>query len=82
MFYFFMEYADLPVKGAVPVFTFQAVTPRNVVGLDLSKAGEEWTGSNESFLMLISGSPGSTAGGLEDDNTGSPLRIGTFCVCT
>ena len=66
VFYFFMEYADLPVKERFLSSFFQAVTPRTAGfnTTDLSKMGEGGQVLMV-FLMLIGGSPGSTAGGLK-----------------
>lgn len=66
VFYFFMEYADLPVKERFLSSLFQAVTPRTAGfnTTDLSKMGEGGQVLMV-FLMLIGGSPGSTAGGLK-----------------
>lgn len=62
----FFEFADLTQKERLLSSFFQAVTPRtagfNTVELtDLSEAGQFITIA----LMLIGGSPGSTAGGLK-----------------
>ena len=61
-----MEYADLPVKERFLSSLFQAVTPRTAGfnTTDLSKMGEGGQVLMV-FLMLIGGSPGSTAGGLK-----------------
>ena len=63
---YFYEFADLTRKERLLSSLFQAVTPRtagfNTVELtDLSEAGQFITIA----LMLIGGSPGSTAGGLK-----------------
>ena len=66
MYFYFFEFADLTRKERLLSSLFQAVTPRtagfNTVELtDLSEAGQFITIA----LMLIGGSPGSTAGGLK-----------------
>mgnify|MGYP002607833250 CR=1 FL=1 len=66
MYFYFFEFADLTRKERLLSSLFQAVTPRtagfNTVDLtDLSEAGQFITLA----LMLIGGSPGSTAGGLK-----------------
>lgn len=66
MYFYFFEFSDLPQKERILSSLFQAVTPRtagfNTVELtDLSETGQFVT----VVLMLIGGSPGSTAGGLK-----------------
>lgn len=66
MYFYFFEFADLTRKERLLSSLFQTVTPRtagfNTVDLtDLSEAGQFITIA----LMLIGGSPGSTAGGLK-----------------
>ena len=66
MYFYFFEFDDLTRKERLLSSLFQAVTPRtagfNTVELtDLSEAGQFITIA----LMLIGGSPGSTAGGLK-----------------
>ena len=66
MYFYFFEFSDLPQKERLLSSLFQAVTPRtagfNTVELtELSEAGQFIT----VVLMLIGGSPGSTAGGLK-----------------
>ena len=66
MYFYFFEFADLTRKERLLSSLFPAVTPRtagfNTVDLtDLSEAGQFITIA----LMLIGGSPGSTAGGLK-----------------
>ena len=66
MYFYFFEFADLTRKERLLSSLFQAVTPRtagfNTVDLtDLSEAGQFITIA----LMMIGGSPGSTAGGLK-----------------
>lgn len=66
LFFFFADFADLPMKERVLGSLFQAVTPRtagfNTADLTLM------TGAGQAIiivLMLIGGSPGSTAGGMK-----------------
>ena len=66
IFFFFADFADLPMKERVLGSLFQAVTPRtagfNTADLTLM------TGAGQAIiiaLMLIGGSPGSTAGGMK-----------------
>lgn len=63
---FFFEYAGYPLKERLLLSFFQAVTPRtagfNTASMpDLSNAGRMMVIA----LMLIGGSPGSTAGGMK-----------------
>ena len=81
MYFYFFEFDDLTRKERLLSSLFQAVTPRtagfNTVELtDLSEAGQFITIA----LMLIGGSPGSTAGGLKNATTISLMYI-TLC-CT
>ncbi len=64
--FFFLEFADLPLKDRILYSMFQSVTTRtagfNTVDQnELSEAGLILT----IILMLIGGSPGSTAGGMK-----------------
>lgn len=66
VFFFFVEFADMPMKERIFISLFQSVTPRtagfNTADLDLM------TGAGRAIiivLMLIGGSPGSTAGGMK-----------------
>ena len=66
LFFFFVDFADLSIKERVLASLFQSVTPRtagfNTADLTLM------TGSGQAIiivLMLIGGSPGSTAGGMK-----------------
>ncbi len=66
MYFYFAEFNDLPQKDRILISLFQAVTPRtagfNTANLTtLSGAGKIIT----VILMLIGGSPGSTAGGMK-----------------
>lgn len=65
-FFFFVDFADLPIKERIFGSLFQSVTPRtagfNTMDLTLmSGAGK----AIMIALMLIGGSPGSTAGGMK-----------------
>lgn len=66
LYFFFFEFADVPLKERLLLSFFQAVTPRtagfNTANLaELSETGQ----SLITILMLIGGSPGSTAGGMK-----------------
>ena len=65
-FFFFVDFAELPIKERIFGSLFQSVTPRtagfNTMDLTLmSGAGQ----AIMIVLMLIGGSPGSTAGGMK-----------------
>ena len=66
LFFFFVDFSNIPMKERVLVSLFQAVSPRtagfNTVDLTAM------TGAGQAImiiLMLIGGSPGSTAGGMK-----------------
>jgi trk system potassium uptake protein TrkH len=66
LYFFFFEFAGLPMKERILVSLFQSVTPRtagfNTVDYtDLSEGGLFIT----VILMMIGGAPGSTAGGMK-----------------
>lgn len=66
VFFFFIEFADMPLKDRILSSIFQSVTTRtagyNTVDLTaISQSGIVIM----SFLMIIGGSPGSTAGGFK-----------------
>lgn len=66
VFFFFSDFAKEPLKDRICMAVFQAVTPRtagfNTADLNnMSDAGR----SVMMLLMLIGGSPGSTAGGMK-----------------
>lgn len=66
VFFFFSDFANEPLKDRICMSVFQAVTPRtagfNTADLNkMSDAGR----SLMMLLMLIGGSPGSTAGGMK-----------------
>lgn len=63
---FFIEYPGIPVKKRLLVSLFQAVTPRTAGFNTVSLSSLSGTGSMLMIiLMLIGGSPGSTAGGMK-----------------
>ena len=66
IFFFFVDFSSLPIGKRVLASFFQSVTPRtagfNTVVLS------DMTGASQAvmiFLMMIGGSPGSTAGGMK-----------------
>ena len=66
IFFFFVDFSSLPIGKRVLASFFQSVTPRtagfNTVILS------DMTGASQAvmiFLMMIGGSPGSTAGGMK-----------------
>ncbi len=66
LYFFFFEFGDMPMKDRIWSSMFQSVTPRtagfNTVDLTLlSEVGIALT----IVLMLVGGSPGSTAGGMK-----------------
>ena len=66
VYFFFFEFGDAPVGRRILLSLFQSVTPRtagfNTADLtQLSETGQ----SVMAVLMLIGGSPGSTAGGMK-----------------
>lgn len=64
--FFFLEYADLPLKDRILVSLFQSVTARTAGFNTADLAAMHDTGKlTMIFLMLIGGSPGSTAGGMK-----------------
>lgn len=65
-FYFFFEYADEPFKARLLHALFQSVTPRTAGfnTTDLGAMSEPGT-AVMIILMLVGGSPGSTAGGMK-----------------
>ncbi|HIT64162.1 MAG TPA: Trk family potassium uptake protein [Candidatus Ventrimonas merdavium] len=72
VYFFFFEFAQLPMAQRIWGSLFQAVTPRtagfNTLDLNaMSETGQMLT----SLLMIIGGAPGSTAGGM---------KITTFAV--
>ena len=80
LYFFFVEYSHLPVIERLWSSLFQTVTPRtagfNTVNLmDMSEVGIMIM----TALMLIGGSPGSTAGGMKTLPLGVVV-ISTFCI--
>lgn len=66
LYFFFFEFADIPVGRRILLSFFQAAAPRtagfNTADLtEISEAGQLFI----IILMLIGGSPGSTAGGIK-----------------
>ena len=80
LFLFFYEFSDLPMKERVLLSLFQSVTPRTA-GFNtadysaMSESGEAMT----VLLMLVGGSPGSTAGGMKT-TTLAILILSAFAV--
>lgn len=64
--FFFFDFSDLPLKSRICQSMFQAVTPRTAGfnTADLTKMTSSGLGIMM-ILMLIGGSPGSTAGGMK-----------------
>ena len=66
IFFFFVDFADMPMKERMLGSLFQAVTPRTA-GFNTANL-TTMTGDGQAIiivLMLIGGSPGSTAGGMK-----------------
>ena len=66
LFFFFVDFADMPMKERVLSSLFQSVTPRTA-GFNTADL-TVMTGAGQAIiivLMLIGGSPGSTAGGMK-----------------
>ena len=80
LFLFFHEFSDLPMKDRVLSSLFQSVTPRTA-GFNtadysaMSESGKAMT----VLLMLVGGSPGSTAGGMKT-TTLAVLVLSAFAV--
>lgn len=80
LYFFFLEFTSAPMKERILLSFFQAVTPRtagfNTADLTvLSEAGKTMI----VILMLIGGSPGSTAGGMKT-TTLAVLLANSFAV--
>ena len=76
IYFFFFEFGDAPLKERVLSSFFQSVTPRtagfNTVDLnELTDTGQTII----TILMLIGGSPGSTAGGFKT------TTLAVLCAC-
>ena len=81
LYFFFFEFAHAPAGERVLLSLFQAVTPRtagfNTADLTaMSQTGQSIT----TLLMLIGGSPGSTAGGMKT-TTLAVLLASALAVC-
>ncbi len=66
VFFFFIDFADIPIKERIFSSLFQSVTPRTA-GFNTANL-TAMTGAGQAIiiaLMLIGGSPGSTAGGMK-----------------
>ncbi len=66
LFFFFVEFVGLPTKERILTSLFQSVTPRTA-GFNTADL-TNMTGAGQAIiivLMLIGGSPGSTAGGMK-----------------
>ncbi len=66
LFFFFVDFADMPIKERIFSALFQSVTPRTA-GFNTADI-TFMTGAGQAIvivLMLIGGSPGSTAGGMK-----------------
>lgn len=80
LFLFFHEFDELPMKDRILMSLFQSVTPRTA-GFNtadysaMSESGEAMT----ILLMLVGGSPGSTAGGMKT-TTLAVLVLSAFAV--
>lgn len=78
LFFFFIDFADMPLKKRILSSLFQAVTPRTA-GFNTANL-QTMTDSSQAIvivLMLIGGSPGSTAGGMKT-TTFAVLIANTF----
>lgn len=80
LYFFFFEFGEAPLGERVLLSVFQAITPRTAGfnTADLTAMSE--TGQSViTILMLIGGSPGSTAGGMKT-TTLAVLLAGAFAV--
>lgn len=80
LYFFFFEYQNLPLGERILTSLFQSVTPRTAGfnTTDLTSFSE--TGQMLIILlMVIGGSPGSTAGGMK--TTQSPFWFHRRCPC-
>lgn len=66
VYFFFLEFAGLPLKERILLSAFQTVTPRTA-GFNTADYGRMTEGSLllTVILMMIGGAPGSTAGGIK-----------------
>lgn len=66
LYFFFFEFADMPLKSRFLASLFQSVTTRTAGFNTVNLSTMSDTGlSIMIFLMLVGGSPGSTAGGIK-----------------
>ena len=80
LYFFFIEYSDMQIKERIIASLFQSVTTRtagfNTTDLSaFSETGQMMT----ILLMLVGGSPGSTAGGMKT-TTIAVLAVSAFAV--
>jgi len=78
--YFFRQYGNMPIGERTFASLFQAITPRTA-GFNTTDMAKLTDGSKvtTTMLMLIGGSPGSTAGGMKT-TTIAILLVNTFAV--
>lgn len=81
VFFFFCDFTGLPLAERILASLFQSVTPRTA-GFNTADL-PTMTGSSKAImilLMLVGGSPGSTAGGMKT-TTLAVLILSAFSVC-
>lgn len=81
VFFFFCDFTGLPLAERILASLFQSVTPRTA-GFNTADL-PAMTGSSKAImtlLMLVGGSPGSTAGGMKT-TTIAVLILSAFSVC-
>ena len=81
VFFFFCDFTGLPLAERILASLFQSVTPRTA-GFNTADLSA-MTGSSKAImtlLMLVGGSPGSTAGGMKT-TTLAVLILSAFSVC-
>ena len=81
VFFFFCDFTGLPLAERILASLFQSVTPRTA-GFNTADL-PAMTGSSKAImtlLMLVGGSPGSTAGGMKT-TTLAVLILSAFSVC-
>ena len=81
VFFFFCDFMGLPLGERILASLFQSVTPRTA-GFNTADL-PAMTGSSKAImilLMLVGGSPGSTAGGMKT-TTFAVLILSAFSVC-
>ena len=75
-YFFFLEFDGVPLKNRLLISLFQSVTPRTAGFNSVSLSGVSEAGQYLLIvLMLIGGSPGSTAGGMK--TTTAAVLLGT-----